>query len=233
MNPSLRNAGCVTCHPDFDSSSMTVRAYTTDFLDPVITSTPGGLETFDPLCFSLQQNLLQGQNIRNVNSGVNVDVDGDGNPDPDRNADGIPDIESYIPMNVDTDDDFTRDDANGYPCYVTPGDPTSGQKVFLRDSVDFVVPTKLGVFSTGPYFHDHAVSSLRVLLDPALHANDPVYGDPSFPSLNKFLNEFHDIRGDGSVVPNSSKVQVTLQTLSAGSTIEADLEALLEYIASL
>ena len=227
LNPSLRNAGCASCHPDADITGLEPRGYTADFLNPLLTAGET-LGSLDPSCFSLQPNIVAA-NIRDVNSGVNVDDDNDGFPDIDRNADGISDIESYIPMNVDDDDDFTRDDPNSYLC----PDPMGGLRSFARPSQEFSIPTKLGVFSTGPYFHDHSIASLRTVLDPAAQIADPQYGDPSFPTLNKFLNEFHDIRGDGSVVPNSSKVQVTLQTLANGSTVEDDVEALLAYIESL
>ena len=33
--------------------------------------------------------------------------------------------------------------------------------------------------------------------------------------------------------PDASKVQLTLQTIASGSTIQADIDALLEYIMSL
>ncbi len=231
LNMSLRSAGCASCHPDFDTSSMTVRGYTADFLNPLLTS-GDNLESLDPNCFSLRESTVQ-LNVRNVNSGVNVDIDGNGSPDVDRNADGFSDIESYTPMNVDTNDDFTRDDTNGYMCPEVPGMPGSPLRVFGRDRTVFSIPTKLGVFSTGPYFHDHVAVSLRTLLDPQLQTTDPVYGDPSLPHLSKFFNEFHDVRGNELFAPGASKVQQTLQTLANGSTIEADVEALLEYISSL
>ena len=230
LNPSLRHAGCASCHPSQDPITFAVRSFTTDVVDPTL-ALGENLETFDPSCFSLRSNLLTA-NIRGVNSGVNVDVDMDGFPDLDRNADGIIDIESYVPMNTDKTSMFTRDDPNSYLCPLTPG-TTTPLRTFQREMTDFSVPTKLGVFSTGPYFHDHSISSLRMVLDPAGQTTDPIYGDPSFPTLNKFLNEFHDIRGDDSVVQNASKVQVTLQTLIQGSTIDADVTALLAYIESL
>ena len=228
LNGSLRNAGCATCHPDQDLVGAT-RGFTADFLNPALTSGEN-LASLDPNCFSLRPNIVAA-NIRNVNSGVNVDEDMDGFPDFDRNADGIGDVETYVPMNPDTNDDFTRDDPNSYLCPDPMG--PGGLRLFGRPAQEFSIPTKIGVFSTGPYFHDHSIASLRTLLDPAAQQTDPQYGDPSFNGLNKFLNEFHDLRGDGSVVPNSSKVQVTLQTAANGSTVEADLEAILAYIQSL
>jgi hypothetical protein len=190
------------------------------------------LPTFDPNCFSLQANIVA-LNLRNVNSGVNVDNDLDGLPDLDRNSDGFVDLESYTPMNADGPGDFQRDDPNSYPCLTDPNDPNSAKKTFSRDAADFVVPTKLGVFSSGPYFHDHSAASLRTLLDPASQRVDPKFGKPIWPSLTKFLNEFHDCRGDESIVPGASKVQLTLQSIASGTTIEADIEALLAYISSL
>jgi len=229
MNGSLRHAGCFTCHPDMDTATMTTRAYTTDFLDPLL-SRGENLQSFDPSCFSLRQNIILSVNIENVNSGVNVDVDNDGFADMDRNGDGVIDIESYMPMNVDRDDDFERDDTNSYMCPETPGDPMSPLRTFFRDEVQFSIPTKLGVFATGPYFHDHSAASLRLLLDPTTQQTDPVYGNPAFPALNKFHNEFHDVRGLNMA---ASKVQLTLQTVANGSTIDADVQALLDYIRSL
>ena len=61
----------------------------------------------------------------------------------------------------------------------------------------------------------------------AARTTDPTFGDPIYPGLNKFINEFHDIRGNESIVPNASKVQLTLNTIGAGSTIAIDIEAIL------
>ena len=229
LNPTLRHAGCANCHPK--EAGALARGYTSDFVDPLLVDDPLGLETLDPLCISLQENIVA-LNIRNVNSGVNVDINEDGTPDTDRNLDGFSDLESYAPLNVDDDDDFTRDDTNGYLC-PEGGIPGNPQKVFFRAPDLFSVPTKLGVFSTGPYFHDHSVASLRTLLDPGSQQTDPVFGDTAYPSLQKFFNEFHDVRGHETFVVGASKVQVTLQTLASGSTFSADIEALLEYISSL
>ncbi|MCZ6597238.1 MAG: hypothetical protein O7B99_06355, partial [Planctomycetota bacterium] len=192
-----------------------------------------GLETLDPLCVSLQENIVGGPNIRNINSGVNIDVDGDGNPELDRNADGWIDLETYAVLNVDTDDDFTRDDTNGYMC-PEGGIPGSPLKVFMRSESLFSVPTKLGVFSSGPYMHDHSLASLRMVLDPGLQLTDPVYGNALYPGVQKFFNEFHDARGHEDFVPGASKVQTTLLTFTTpGATIDEDIQALLEYISSL
>ncbi|MEM7307084.1 MAG: beta-propeller fold lactonase family protein [Planctomycetota bacterium] len=231
LNPTMRHAGCFSCHPDKDSTGLEARGYTADFLDPTLTADPFGLETLDPLCISLQENIVA-LNIRNVNSGVNVDLDNDGSPDVDRNLDGWSDLESYTPLNADADDDFMRDDPNGWLC---PEGGLEGNplRTFFRAPDLFSIPTKLGVFSTGPYFHDHSVVSLRTVLDPAAQQSDPVFGHPSYPALQKFFNEFHDIRGHEDFVPGASKVQVTLQTLASGSTFDADIQALLEYISSL
>ncbi|MEM7307081.1 MAG: YncE family protein [Planctomycetota bacterium] len=231
LNPLGRAAGCATCHPDKDESTLEARGYTTDFIIPELTDDPMGLQTLDPLCFSLQENIAA-ENIRNVNSAVNVDADGDGNPEVDRNVDGYSDLETYIPLNPDDDDDFTRDDNNNYLC-PTDGVPGNPKKVFNRAPELFSVPTKLGVFSTGPYFHDHSLASLRAVLDPASQGSDPVFGHPTYPGVLKYFNEFHDIRGHEEFVVGASKVQVTLQTLAAGSTFDADIEALLAYISSL
>jgi hypothetical protein len=231
LNMTLREAGCADCHSDFDELNMEVRGYTNDHLPTTLTSGEN-LEALDPECFSLRENLI-GENIKNVNSAVNIDVDMDGNPEIDRNGDGFDDRETYVPMNDDGDDDFVRDDANGYLCPLDIMDPMGPQRIFTRPAADFSIPTKMGVFSTGPYFHDHSLSSLRAVLDPQAQTTDPVYGDPSFPSVNKFFNEFHDIRGNDMFVTNASKVQLTLQTLTSGSTFDADILALLEYIQSL
>jgi len=231
LNPTMRAAGCADCHPDFDDQVMEIRGYTEDHLSPLLTSGEN-LEALDPDCFTLRENIVA-ENIRNVNSGVNVDGDNNGIPDIDRNADGFDDRETYAPMNDDGADDFTRDDPNSYLCPEDPMDPMSPLRVFTRPSEIFSIPTKLGVFSTGPYFHDHSLSSLRAVLDPQMQTTDPIYGDPSFPSVNKFFNEFHDVRGNDMFVLNASKVQLTLQTIASGSTIDADVSALLEYIRSL
>jgi hypothetical protein len=211
-----------------------VRGFTNDFLDPALTSGEN-LQTVDPFCISLQGNIVVA-NIRNVNSGVNVDMNNDGNPDPDRNADGYVDVETYLPMNADKRDDFTRDDLNSYLCPIDPSDPQSALKTFLRDMRMFSIPTKLGVFSTGPFFHDHCALSLRALVDPEAQALDPVYGQPAYggtpalPGLNKLFNEFHDVRGHEQFVQGASKVQLNLQS---GANVQSDIDAILAFIQSI
>jgi hypothetical protein len=233
LNPTGRNAGCAQCHTDFDTATQTKRGYTTDFLDPQLTMGEN-LQSLDPLCFALQENIVA-LNIRNVNSGCDIDQDFDLVPDPDRNADGYTDVETYSIMNADMNDNFTRDDANSYMCPTDPNDPQSPLKVFLRNMKLFSVPTKLGVFSSGPYFHDHVASSLRCLLDPEAQMFSPVYGSPAytsgpaFPGVYKLYNEFHDVRGHEQFVQGASKVQINLQS----TNVQADIEALLSYITSL
>ena len=234
LNPTGRLAGCAECHPRQDAISLQPRGFTADFLDPMLTSGEN-LESFDPFCFSLQGNIVA-INVRNVNSGCDVDFDNDGFPDLDRNLDGYIDLETYAIMNTDKDDDFTRDDPNSYPCPEDPSDPNSPLKLFLREMRAFSIPTKLGVITSSPYFHDHSAYSLRMVLDPVAQAVDPVYGTPAFgggaqpyPGLNKFFNEFHDVRGHEDIVPSSSKVQLNLQS----TNVQADIEALLAFIQSL
>ncbi|MEM7311059.1 MAG: YncE family protein [Planctomycetota bacterium] len=231
LNPALRSAGCASCHPDADDFTLEALGYTVDVLAPVLTDDPAGLETVDPLCFSLQENLLA-QNLRNVNSGVNLDTDDDGVPDLDRNQDGYPDVETYAPLFPDLQVDFTRDDTNGYLCPLG-GSAGSPLKVFTRNEAIFGVPTLLGAAGSAPYFHDGAASSLRAVLDPEAQLADPLYGDPSYPGLVKHFNEFHDVRGHEDLVSGVSKVQATLQTAGSGSTIAIDLEALLAFVSSL
>lgn len=230
-NPSLRAAGCAVCHQDQDPQTFEIRGYTADFVPAVITQDPLGLETLDPLCTSLAENIVE-INLRNVNSAANVDEDLDGIPDPDRNGDGFPDLETYTVLNPDTADDFSRDDNNGYLCPVD-GIPGNPPKVFGREPTKFSIPTKLGVYSTGPYFHDHSAVSLRAVVDPSVQQNDPVYGNPAYPGLKKLFNEFHDVRGHEDFFFGASKVQLTLQTLASGSTFDADISAILAYIQSL
>ncbi|MBK7642626.1 MAG: hypothetical protein IPJ19_06175 [Planctomycetes bacterium] len=242
LNPTLRHAGCAVCHPDFESNPGSFpgpRMYTADFLNPLLShgETIGQL---DPTCFSLQQNIVA-INIRNVNTAANGDIDGDGLPDPDRNSDGYVDLETYNIMNVDKDDGFRRDDGNSYLCPCDPAtdancDQANPFTFFLRNKSLFSIPQKMGVFASGPYFHDHAAYSLRALLDPDVQALSPVYGSPAFPGqqpypgLNKIFNEVHDLRGHEQFVQGISKVQLTLQS---GTNIDNDIEALLAYIKSL
>ena len=233
LNPTLRRAGCAVCHETISLTTGARRAFTRDFIDPALT---GGemLAQLDPFCNTLKGNLV-GQNLQNINSATNIDRDFDGIPDPDRNFDGYIDVETYTPMNPDTDDDFTRDDPNSYPCLTNPSDPNSAPILFRRDGRVFTIPTKLGVWSTGPYFHDHSAFSLRMVLDPEAQALSPIYGTPAYPGqgalpgLNKFFNEFHDVRGHEQYVQGASKVQLDLQS----TNVQADIEALLAYIMSI
>ncbi len=242
LNPLLRNAGCAVCHPDFETNPGNFpgpRFYTADFLNPAL-SHGETLGQLDPSCNSLLQNVVA-INLRNVNTAANADVDGDGVPDPDRNFDGYVDLETYSIMNADHDDPFRRDDGNSYLCPCDPAtDPNCSAAnpftLFLRNKVLFSIPQKLGLFSTGPYFHDHMAYSLRALLDPDVQALSPIYGSPAFaglqpyPGLNKIFNEAHDVRGHEQFVPGISKVQLTLQS---GPNVDSDIEALLAYISSL
>ena len=63
----------------------------------------------------------------------------------------------------------------------------------------------------------------------------PIYGTPAFPGpttypgLNKFFNEFHDVRGHEQFVQGASKVQLDLHS----TNVDADIEALLAYITSI
>ncbi|HVS17666.1 MAG TPA: beta-propeller fold lactonase family protein [Planctomycetota bacterium] len=234
MNRGGRLAGCGECHPREDAVSLSPRAFTGDFIDPML-SMGENLENVDPFCFSLQGNIVA-LNVRNVNSGCDIDFDFDGFPDLDRNLDGYDDIETYAIMNTDKDDDFTRDDPNSYMCPEDPSDPNGPLKLFLREMRAFSIPTKLGVVTSSPYFHDHSAYSLRMVLDPEAQAIDPVYGTPAFgvgaqpyPGLNKFFNEFHDVRGHEQFVQGASKVQLNLNS----TNVQADIEALLAFIQSL
>ena len=233
LNPSLRHGGCAECHPATDNLTGDGRGFTADFLDPILSSGEN-LARYDPNCISLQSNIVA-INIRDVNSGVNIDFDGDGQPDLDRNLDGYVDLETYAPMNTDKDDDFQRDDPNSYLCPLDPLDPNSPLKTFKRGMREFSIPTKLGVFASSPYFHDHSAYSLRMVIDPAAQASDPVYGSPAFggqqpyPGLNKLFNEFHDCRGHEQFVQGASKVQLTLLS----TNVQQDIEALLAFIESL
>ncbi|MBM3990014.1 MAG: hypothetical protein FJ298_03290 [Planctomycetes bacterium] len=232
LNPSSRHAGCFNCHPLADPSTGALRGYTADFLNPLLTDGEN-LGALDPSCFSLQANIVA-LNVRDINSGVNVDTNNDGLPDTDRNVDGYADVETYTPMNRDRNDPFQRDDINSYLCPTNPNNPSSSLKTFQRDQRAFSIPTKLGVFSTGPYFHDHVAYSLRTILDPEAQALSPVYGSPAFPGaafpgMNKFFNEFHDVRGHEQFVAGASKVQVNL----ASTNVDADIAALLAFIESL
>jgi len=233
LNPTLRRAGCATCHQTSDPLTGAARAFTRDFIDPAISSGEN-LGLLDPFCFTLRDNFVA-TNIQNVNSASNIDRDGDGLPDADRNFDGYIDVETYAVMNTDKNDPFTRDDSNSYPCLSDPADPLSPPIVFKRDGRMFSIPTKLGVWSTGPYFHDHVAYSLRMVLDPEAQALSPIYGTPAYPNptplpgLNKFFNEFHDVRGHEQFAQGASKVQLDLHS----TNVQADIEALLAFIVSI
>lgn len=234
LNPILRRAGCADCHPTADANNGSLRGFTADFLNPLLSSGEN-LQSLDPVCFSLQSNQVTDK-VRNVNSGVNVDFNNNGLPDPDRNSDGYNDVETYTPLNADANDPFTRDDANSYRCPSDPNDPQSPLKVFQRDMRSFSIPTKLGVFSTGPYFHDHVAISLRMVVDPEAQALSAVYGssaypgEPAFPGLLKVFNEFHDVRGHEQFSQGASKVQTNL---ISGPNVDNDIEALLAFIESI
>ncbi len=235
-NPTMRHAGCAACHPDSDPGPTNAgeRFYTADFLDPQLTAPGEAFQSLDPGCFSLRENIIA-INIRDVNTGVNVDTDAMGGADLDRNGDMFSDLESYTPMNVDANDDFQRDDPNGYDCpcnpMVEPNCGMNGKRIFTRFMQSFSIPSKMGVFGTGPYFHDHSTLSLRALVDPVTQTSDPVYGDPTLPEVFKVFNGEHDVRGHEIFVPNSSKVQTTLQSTALG--LDDDVEAILAYIQSL
>jgi len=241
-NPTLRHAGCAACHKQEETNVNQFpgpRFFTADFLNPVLTGGEVLGPNFDPACISLRENIVA-LNLRNVNTGVNVDIDQDGLPDPDRNNDGYVDIETYVAMNMDTPDPFTRDDVNSYMCPCDPNidfscDQTTSTRLFERRADIFSIPSKLGAFATGPFFHDHCAHSLRGLLDPSSQTTSPIYGSPAFPgqtpfaTLNKIFNDVHDIRGHQEFVQNVSKVQLTLHS----TNVDHDIQALLSYIQSL
>ena len=242
LNPTLRHAGCAECHitEETDPGSLPgPRLYTADFVNPLITQQPH-LELWDPECFSLRENVVQ-INIRNVNTGANIDLDNNGAPDPDRNLDGYSDIETYAIQNADGEDGFRRDDSNSYPCPCDPildptCDPANPFRRFGREATHFSIPTKLGVFGTAPYFHDHGPLSLRALIDPEIQTSaDPVYGDAAYSDgisragLVKNFNENHDVRGHEQFVASVSKVQQDLMS----TNVDDDIEAILAFIASL
>ena len=241
LNASGREAGCTVCHGDLETNAGNFpgpRFYTFDFIHPDLSGNPF-MENLDPSCFSLRENFIA-LNVRNVNTGANVDADLDGSPDVDRNNDGYSDLETYAIMNADGNDDFKRDDPNGYDCPCTPGTfgcDTDGTRIFTRDVRAFSVPTKLGVFATGPYFHDHAPYSLRTMLNPDEQALSPIYGSPAFPGqppypgLNKIFNEEHDIIGH-QALGGISDVQLSLQSGSPAQAL-VDMEAILAFIQSL
>ncbi len=243
LNPTLRTANCFECHDNVETDPFNFpgpRGFTVDFINPILLQ-EASLETLDPDCFSLRENIVD-INVRNVNSGCDVDINDDGFADIDRNGDGRDDRETYVVQNIDTDDDFRRDDPNGYLCPCDPVldplcDAQNPTRLFGRDETKFSIPTKLGVSTTGPYFHDHSVFSLRALVDPEAQMFDPVYGDVAYglpvtrPGLIKVFNEAHDIRGHEGAPsqPGDSKVQQTLSSTNA----DADMEAILRFIQSL
>ena len=71
------------------------------------------------------------------------------------------------------------------------------------------------------------------------------YSKANYPLMNKFVNEFHDIRGNNLFAPgtnpNPSKVQLDLRSavqaandgLTLTQQLDADIEAILAYIQSL
>jgi YVTN family beta-propeller protein len=244
LNPTMRTANCFECHDNVETSATNLpgpRFFTVDFVNPLLLL-EANFGALDPNCFSLRENIVD-VNLRNVNTGCDVDADGDGFADIDRNNDGRDDRESYTVLNVDADDDFKRDDPNGYQCPCDPltdpnCDANDPRRLFARDMTKFSIPTKLGVSTTGPYFHDHSVFSLRGLVDPEAQMFDNTYGDPAYgavigtrPALFKVYNEAHDIRGHEGAPsqPGDSKVQQTLNSTDAN----ADTDAILRFIQSL
>ena len=243
LNPTQRTANCFECHDNIETNPLSnpgPRFFTVDFVNPLISSGEA-LGTLDPDCFSLRETVAV-LGVRNVNTGANVDLDGDFIIDVDRNGDGFDDRETYAIMNIDADDDFRRDDPNSYLCPCDPLlDPTCEAsnpfRLFTRPQALFSIPSKLGVYSTGPYFHDHSIYSLRSLVDPESQMFDPVYGDVAYglptnrPGVFKVYNEVHDVRGHETAPgsPGDSKVQ---QTLSS-SDPDGDTEAILAFIKSL
>lgn len=205
-NPTGRSANCQSCHmiefPDGEPAW-----FTNDRIKILDDQFDAAHQ--DP-CISLKENIM-GNIIADVNSGVNVE-DEFGFLIIDRNNDGIPDVESYVPMNIDKDDDFTRDDPNNVDCD-DPGNPGFPLE-FKRPARRFDVPTKLGVFFTGPYFHDHAVRSLRSTVDP-LSQQAPA------PLLNKLRNTAHDMRG------------TDVQQFLGSTNVNDDIDAMLSFIESL
>jgi hypothetical protein len=239
LNMLGREAGCANCHPMAGPvSDPGPRFFTRDFL-PDILSSGENLEALNPTCSILQENILA-TNLANVNTGANVIVDTNGDmiPDADHNSDGFIDTETYAIMNPDTDDPFQRDDPNGYLCPCVPGvdancDPVTSTRIFTRSQLKFSIPSKFGVFSTGPYFHDHVAFSLRNLVDPETVGASAVYGSLAFgspyPGVNKLFNDVHDVRGHPQFDANASKVQATL----VSTDVDADIEAILAFIQSL
>lgn len=242
LNPTLRTANCFECHDNIETNPTTnpgPRFFTVDFVSPLL-SQDEALGVLDPDCFSLRESVAV-LGVRNVNTGANVDLDGDNLIDVDRNGDGFDDRESYPIMNIDLDDDFKRDDPNSYLCPCDPVtdptcDPLDPFRLFTRGAPSFSIPTKMGVYATGPYFHDQTTYSLRGLVDPEAQMFDAIYGDPAYggpvrPSVFKIYNEAHDIRGHEQPpgAPGDSKVQQTLNSTNP----DADTDAILRFVQSL
>lgn len=243
LNPTLRTANCFECHDNIETNPLSnpgPRFFTVDFVNPLLVGTEN-LGVLDPDCFSLRETTAD-NGIRNVNTGANVDLDNDGVIDFDRNGDGFDDRETYAIMNKDTADDFRRDDPNGYLCPCDPltdplCDAQNPFRLFGRPESKFSIPSKMGAYTTGPYFHDHTIYSLRGLVDPEAQMFDAVYGDIAYglptdrPGVFKVYNEAHDIRGHEMppAQPGDSKVQQTLNSTDA----DADTEAILAFIKSL
>jgi cytochrome c peroxidase len=203
LNPGLRNSNCQSCHA-IQLPSGSPAWFTNDQLKIFDSNFDQAHQ--DP-CLVLRESVM-GEAVSNVNSGVNIRDEQTNQLIVDRNADGISDLESYTPMNEDGSGDFTRDDPNSVDCLESGG----GQTVFNRAATNFNVPTKMGAFFTGPYFHDHAVRSLREVLDPQAQ---------TFPSLNKLRNTQHDVRG------------TNVQSFLSSTDASADIELLLRFIQSL
>ncbi|MBI3819697.1 MAG: YncE family protein [Planctomycetes bacterium] len=203
MNPLNRNSNCASCHP---TTLLSNNVWFTQ--DQIKILDPNYDQAHQDPCFSLKFNIM-GNALQDVNSGVNL-VDDQNVIINDRNGDNISDIESYNPANADLSGDFTRDDMNSTLCDDpnNPGNPL----VFERAAGRFDIPTKIGVFATMPYFHDHAVSSLRAVIDP---------GSQSFPTLNKMLNTQHDLRG------------TQVQQFLSSTNVNDDIELILRFIRSL
>jgi DNA-binding beta-propeller fold protein YncE len=212
FNPDLRDSNCTNCHPneDINVTPPAPLAYTVDQV-PIVD--PSQNATHQDVCFVAQENLV-GNSSQNVNSGVNLDLDGNGVPDLDRNGDGVIDLESFVPLDPDTDLSFTIPG-----CTTTdPTDPNYPLKTYSRLAKNFGIPTKFGVFSSAPYFHDHVVKTLRALCDPQTQAA---------PWLGKVRNTQHDVRGQD--------VQVSLQSLLHGgpAQLQQDIDAIIAFIESL
>ncbi len=204
LNPTFRHANCFSCHT-VELPSGDPAWFTNDQIKILDSNFDQAHQ--DP-CFVLKESFM-GESIQDVNSGVNLE-DEFGVIIVDRNLDGISDIETYTPMNIDKRSDFTRDDPNSVMCS-DPIDPLL-PLVFTRPASKFNVPTKMGVLFTGPYFHDHAVLSLRSTVDPV---------SQTFPVLNKLRNTQHDMRG------------TNVQSFLSSTNVDADIDALLRFIRAL